>query len=65
MLCEYSGGRPYLRGIRRQYHREYVLDIASFDETITRDSPNRKIHRALAEIEKHLTPVLDKLNTRL
>lgn len=53
--CEYEGGHPFLMGDRRRHSREYVIDIHSFDETIDRDAPLRKIHRTLVRLKNAVT----------
>lgn len=62
--CQYFGGRPHLRNIRRPHRREFVIDIGSFDETIARDSAERKISRSLERIEKKFDAVIRALQTR-
>ena len=50
VACEFFGGSPF--GNRRLHRRDFVIDLKSFDETITRDAPARKIHRETAKIAK-------------
>lgn len=55
VVCQFQGGHPRLLGSRRGHRRKFVLDVKSFDESITRDAPARKIHREIEKIAKAVT----------
>jgi hypothetical protein len=57
VTCGFTGGDRRFLGDRRIHRREFVIDLKSFDETISRDAPARKLHRETERIAKALTTI--------